>query len=619
MCGITGYKLLQNSDRDFTTHLQEATASLNQRGPDNQAIFQFKEVGLGHTRLSILDTSEKGNQPMHDASGRYTLVFNGEIYNYQELAQSLAVSFHSSSDTEVLLHLLIHEGTACLAKLNGFFAFAFYDKKTDELLLARDRMGIKPLHYYLDDSLFAFGSEVKALTTYPIPRKINQEALYWYLKLNYLPTELSMLVGVHKLSPGHFLTVKEGVASTDAFWKLDPVTPSSLTYSDAKNELIQRLEQSVQRRMISDVPLGAFLSGGTDSSAIVSLASQQTDHLSTFSIGYTDHPFFDETQFAELVAKKFNTNHTTFKLTNDDLLNDVSSVIDYIDEPFADSSALPTYILSKYTRNHVTVSLSGDGADELFGGYYKHLALNNALQKNPLNATLKSVNPLLSKLPQSRSGKITNTLRRLNRFGTTLTLDPRERYWYLASLTNHPSRFLKNQIDPSRIKELKNDYLSDEPTLNDYLDADLRLVLPGDMLTKVDLMSMANGLEVRVPFLDPEVVAFARSIPADYKVKGHQRKRIVQDAFEHILPKELHHRSKKGFEVPMLHWMRNELFTDLENTVFNQALLEEQGLFVADEVMKLKTQLLSSNPGDVHGFIWALYVFQKWYRNCLPS
>ncbi|MEM9340457.1 MAG: asparagine synthase (glutamine-hydrolyzing) [Bacteroidota bacterium] len=618
MCGIVGYRSLTN--RPFQQHLEKAVGSLNQRGPDTQGIDINGATGMGHTRLAIIDTTTNGKQPMSDETGRYTLVFNGEIYNYQSLKKELnGITWKSSTDTEVLLQLLIHDGPDCLPKLNGFFALAFYDKKEERLLLARDGMGIKPLHYYTGDELFAFGSEMKALFELPIPRKLNHEALYWYLKLNYLPGNLSLIEDVEKLEPGHYLSLKNNILDKKAFWKLSDreEKPFDGTYESAQNQLIDLLDRSVQDRLISDVTLGAFLSGGTDSSAIVSLASRHHQHLNTFSIGYKDHPFFDETHYAEMVAKKFNTNHTVFSLTNDDLLNDLSAIVSYIDEPFGDSSTIPTYILSKYVKKHVTVALSGDGADELFGGYYKHLALHKALHPSITNQAIKWINPLTAILPQSRSGKITNLIRRANRFGRMLKMEPLERYWFLASLTNDPSFLLKESVNSKRINTLKSRFVKDHPTLNDYLDADLQVVLPGDMLTKVDLMSMANSLEVRVPFLDHRVVSFARSLPENFKVQGGNRKRVLQDAFRKTLPNELYNRSKKGFEVPMLNWMRNELSANLGATLFDEDFLQHQDIFHVPEVMNFRKKLQSANPGDVHGPVWALYVFQKWYKKYL--
>ncbi|MEP1094470.1 MAG: asparagine synthase (glutamine-hydrolyzing) [Cyclobacteriaceae bacterium] len=617
MCGIVGYKLFSKNTTSAGENLELAVQTIAKRGPDTFGIYSAnKDIGLGHTRLSILDTSANGDQPMSDPSGRYTLIFNGEIYNHLDLKSLIkGTSLKSSSDTEVLLHLLVSHGISCLDKLNGFFALAFYDKETDTLILARDRMGIKPLLYYSDKDQFIFGSEMKALLSFPIKKTINQQALYWYLKLNYLPGNLSLLNGFAKLDPGHYLTIQGAKVEKHPFVhpKKEPITPSD--YDSSQSALVRLLDQAVQKRLMSDVPLGSFLSGGTDSSVVVALASRHTTQLSTFSIGYREHSFFDETEYAELVAKKFNTDHTTFSLTNDDLLNDLDEIVSYIDEPFADSSAIPTYILSKYTSQHVKVALSGDGADELFGGYYKHLALHKALGSGLSNVVIKALHPLISGFPKSRSNSISNLIRRLDRFGQMLKLDPVERYWFLASLTNNPSDLIKSSIPDSDISGLKNNFLNSDPDLNDYLKVDQQIVLPGDMLTKVDLMSMSNSLEVRVPFLDKNVVDFARSLPSDYKIKGNERKRILQDAFKDILPNEIYQRPKKGFEVPMLHWMRNELLSELDNTLFLEDILEEQNLFVTKKVMLLRKQLLSSNPGDVHGTIWALYIFQKWYKN----
>lgn len=616
MCGIVGYKSFQSSVSSSKEQLSSATQALSSRGPDSNGTYIHENVGLGQTRLSIIDPSENGNQPMSDSSGRYTLIFNGEIYNYQELSQS--ISNHqliSTCDTEVLLYLLIEQGVDCLENLNGFFALAFYDKIEDSLLVARDRVGIKPLHYYQDEEKVIFGSEMKAIFKFPIPKELNVESLYWYLKLNYLPGSLGMIKGVKKLEPGHFLRIKDEKVEKEPFVKNEDDSRSNISFDRSKNTLVDLLEKSVKYRLIADVPLGSFLSGGLDSSAIVALASRHHSNLSTFSIGYRDHPFFDETSYAELVANKFQTNHTTFSLTNEDLLQDLTDIINYIDEPFADSSAIPTYILSKHTRKHVKVALSGDGADELFGGYYKHQALNDSLKSSFKASFLKLLNPLIAQLPQSRSGSLTNFIRRANKYGKMMKMSDHERYWFLASIMNDPSNLMLRGADSKLIQELKSNFLPSKPDFNQYLDADLKMLLPGDMLTKVDLMSMANSLEVRVPFLDKEVVSFARSLPGHFKVNGRQRKRIVHETFKDILPPELYYRPKKGFEVPLLQWLRTDLLQDLDQSLFNSEFIADQGIFQSDQVMSLRKKLLSKNPGDVHATVWALFVFQKWYSN----
>ncbi|MEM6736008.1 MAG: asparagine synthase (glutamine-hydrolyzing) [Bacteroidota bacterium] len=616
MCGIVGFKNFSSSTVDLKDYLKSAVKSMMFRGPDHQDTYLKNKIGLGHTRLSIIDTSSNAHQPMTDESGRYVLIFNGEIYNYIALKKNINnVDWKSTSDTEVLLHLLIQQGKDCLDKLNGFFAFAFYDNKEDYLLIVRDRMGIKPLHYFLSDDFFAFGSEIKALLSFPIPRRINQEALYWYLRLTYLPHDLSIIDGVKKLLPGAYLEIYPDGFIKGNYFVLEKTNETLLNYEKAKAMTLSLLEQSVERRMIADVPLGAFLSGGTDSSAVVYIASQINSSLNTFSIGYRDHNFFDETYFAELVAKKFNTHHTTFSLTNEDLLDDIENAIDYMDEPFGDSSAIPTFILSKKVSQSMKVALSGDGADELFGGYYKHLAFSKASNYSFINLAFKSIGSTASLFPTSRSTKWGNMFRRMAKYSHLLKLSLDERYWMLASFNMDADKLLCSAIDNEAIDQLKSLIAPNQiQNLNCFLDHDLKMVLPGDMLAKVDLMSMANGLEVRVPFLDKDLVAFARRLPPNYKVQGNKRKSILQDALEHILPKELHHRPKKGFEVPMLSWLRNELREDLNRTVFNRDLLQSQRLFDAPAVISLKRQLHSSNPGDVHSALWTLYVFQKWYK-----
>ncbi|MEM9895849.1 MAG: asparagine synthase (glutamine-hydrolyzing) [Bacteroidota bacterium] len=616
MCGIVGFSTA--SSNDLKESLRKALVELQKRGPDSSGQYFDRNTGLGHTRLSILDTSDLGNQPMHDQSGRYTLVFNGEIYNYKQLKKDVA-NFHyrSNTDSEVLLYLLISQGSSCLHKLNGFFAFAFYDRAEGSLLIARDQMGIKPLHYFQSSNLFLFASEMKALLSFPIPRTIDHQSLHWYLQLNYLPGDLSILQGVQKLTPGHYLQFSHGKLSKHSYLPEETIQNKNDSYQSAQDQLADLLEASVQKRLISDVPLGSFLSGGTDSSIIASLAARHHPNLNTFSIGYKDHPFFDETAFAELVARKAGTHHTTFKLSNDDLLEELENVVSYLDEPFADSSAIPTYILSKKTRKHVTVALSGDGADELFAGYYKHLALAKSLESSFTNGLLGIAGTLVQGLPQSRSGTVSNLIRRLTKYSETLKLSKEERYWRLASLTPDPSCFMKQEVAPNQLQLFKEFYLPQVNSLQDYLQTDQKIVLTGDMLTKVDLMSMANSLEVRVPFLDKNVVDFANKLPLSFKIKGNDRKRILQDAFKDLLPIELYHRPKKGFEVPLLQWMQKELLAELDQVLFDTDHLEQQALFEVKNVMNLRQTMLSRNPGDVHGIVWALYVFQKWYRRYL--
>jgi asparagine synthase (glutamine-hydrolysing) len=630
MCGITGIFAFNLVGKVHKINITNATMALAKRGPDNQDIHLDEWVALGHRRLSIIDTRDIAHQPMWDESKRYCIIFNGEIFNYRELRQALqakGVSFFSESDTEVLLKLYIHEGDSCLSGLNGFFSFCIYDREEQSLFLARDRYGIKPLLYLFDDDKFIFASEMKAMVEYGIDKQLDYSSLYNFLQLNYIPAPDSIFLHVKKLLPGHFMRVKRQEVVVQKYYDIpyDPAgsEKNDLTYEQAKQKLKSLLDASVQRRLVADVPVGAFLSGGIDSSVVTALASKHKPDLHTFSIGYRDEKFFDETSYAQLVAKKFNTQHTVFSLTNQDLFSHVHTILDYLDEPFADSSAIAVYILSKETRKHATVALSGDGADELLAGYNKHAAHYRLLQPGAADRLALGLAPLMDWMPQSRNNPLSNSVRQLMRFREGSHLSGGDRYWRWASLASkdealrllHPDLrvnfFLKDYV--GRRKSILS-AIPENESLNDILFTDMKLVLANDMLTKVDLMSMANSLEVRVPFLDYEVVNFVFSLPASYKINRSMRKRILQDSFQDILPKELYNRPKKGFEVPLLKWLRTDMKSLIMDDLLSPKLIEEQALFSFSEVENLKKQLFSNSPGDVHARIWGLIVFQWWWK-----
>ena len=606
-------------------HLTNATMALAKRGPDFQDIYHDQFVGLGHRRLSIIDTSAIAHQPMWDESQRYAIVFNGEIFNFKELRAQLeshGVTFRSTSDTEVLLHLLIREKESALNKLNGFFAFCLYDKQEQSFLLARDRYGVKPLLYLHDEDKFIFASEMKSIVQYGIDKTIDYNSLYTYLQLNYIPAPDTIFKSVKKLLPGHYLTINTKQLSINSYYTIPYSIDSGISYESAKEKFKNLLETAVQRRLVSDVPLGCFLSGGIDSSVITGLAKKHKPDLHTFSIGFKDEKFFDETHYARLVAKHFQTDHTVFSLTNNDLYEHLNNILDYIDEPFADSSAINVYILSKETRKHATVALSGDGADELLGGYNKHAAHYRVLHPGWKENFARSFHPLWKAMPKSRNNPFANKARQLARFAEGMKLDSKERYWRWASFATkdealnmlHPdlriNRWL-SEFYPRRNNILQT--IPEKETLNDILLTDTSLVLPNDMLTKVDLMSMANSLEVRTPFLDFELVNFIFSLPDDYKINASIRKRILQEAYRDFLPAQLYKRPKKGFEVPLLKWFRKEMKSVITDDLLSKKRIEEQGIFHYPEIDLLKRKLFSSNPGDVHARIWGLMVFQRWW------
>ncbi len=634
MCGIVGF-LTQTQQHQYSECLTKAVKSLSKRGPDAQLTLELSEkVGFGHARLSVIDTSSVANQPMTDVSGRYTILFNGEIFNYRELREQFIpdIQLRTHSDTEVLLHLFIQLGKECLPLLNGFFAFAVYDKETKEIFLARDRYGIKPLYIYAKDQQLIFASELKAILQFPITKEIDYDSLAIYLQLNYLPGNKSMLKHVEKLLPGHWAFISDGGICKKERYYIVPFHPGEILekpeqdYDKSKAQLRKLVEEAVQRRLVSDVPLGTFLSGGIDSSIVTYCASQNVRHLNTFSIGFKDEPFFDETQYANLVAKKFQTNHTVFSISNDDMFGCIHHVLDYMDEPFADSSAIAVYLLSNYTKQKVTVALSGDGGDELFAGYNKHKAEFLIRKNTVFNQLVKVGSPFFKLLPKSRHSKWTNLFRQLERFSDGLQLNPAERYWRwcafqsdteVFSMLAHPEK-----INHSEIKDFQKSmagFIHESGDLNDVLLADLQMVLPGDMLTKVDSMSMANSLEVRVPLLDYTVVDFAFSLPVSFKIKEGNGKRILKDAFADVLPKELFTRPKKGFEVPLLKWLQNELRGMIEQDLLEDSFIKEQGIFNPESIRKIKEKVFSNNPGDVHAIIWSLVVFQHWYKRYMKE
>jgi asparagine synthase (glutamine-hydrolysing) len=630
MCGITGIFAFNLVGKFNRIHIAAATQALASRGPDFQNIHTDDWVCLGHRRLSIIDTREVAHQPMWDESNRYCIIFNGEIFNFQELKKELekkGVSFFSHSDTEVLLKLYILEKEGCLPRLNGFFAFCIYDREEQTLFIARDRYGIKPLLYLFDEDKFLFASEMKSILKFGIEKNLDYTSLYTYLQLNFIPAPATIFKEVKKLMPGHCLKVSRGKLVLKKYYEIlyDSLHAEHalLPYDQAKEKLKELMEESVQRRLVADVPLGTFLSGGIDSSVVTALARKHKPDLQTFSIGFRDEPFFDETPYAHLVARKFNTQHTAFSLTNHDLYAHVHSILDYTDEPFADSSAIAVYILSKETRKHATVALSGDGADELLGGYNKYAAFQRIIHRGWKENLVGSLHGFWAMLPQSRSNPLANKFRQLSRFSEGLNLNSKERYWRWAGYAGgtdatallHPSsmaKFLHQEYEDRKNEILKS--IPEKETINDILLTDMQFVLPNDMLVKVDLMSMAHGLEVRVPFLDYEVVNFVFGLPARYKINHGIRKRIVQDAFRDILPAELYNRPKKGFEVPLLKWLRHEMKSIITDDLLSQKFVEAQGVFSYPEIEKLKRRLFSGNPGDIHARIWGLVVFQWWWK-----
>jgi asparagine synthase (glutamine-hydrolysing) len=633
MCGICG-KI------DFTGKtvpqdlLRSMTESFAYRGPDDEGFFSDGPVGLGHRRLSIIDLSPAGRQPMSNEDGSLWLVFNGEIYDFAQTRMGLLSKGHtlkSHTDTETVLHLYEDEGAACLKRLNGMFGFALWDARLQRLWLARDRLGKKPLVYYWDGKRFIFASEIKAILRDPeVVKEIDFEALDLYLTLNYIPAPSTIFKNIRKLLPGHYLLLEKGNLSIQSYWDISsdgpqPGTPSSsdsVPWDQCKDRLRELLEASVARRLIADVPLGAFLSGGVDSSIIVALMAKQSSRpVKTFSIGYEDLPLFDETHYAREAAKFNRTEHYEFKLGYRDILDTFPKVLDLLDEPFADSSAVPTYIVSRETKRHVTVALSGDGGDELFAGYRMYLGEYWAKHYARIPGALRKhvIAPLVESLPDARDKPYLELIRRAKKFlrGTSLSFPERFCGWREIFPFSVRRKLLRRAPDRNSYLELIRRSVEDgkglfpEDGINLMLYLDLKGLLPGDMLTKVDRMSMANSLEVRVPFLDYTLVQYVFSLKGSTKLGAWKGKRILLETFKDLLPPLLHNRPKWGFEMPIGAWLRKELKFLIEEYL-PEDRIEKQGVFDPRIIRDMVSNHMSGRQ-DTSWQLWNLIVFEHWY------
>lgn len=640
MCGIIGVVSLSDQRDQYFSRLETATDQLQHRGPDAQKHVIESPVALGHTRLSIIDLEERAHQPMTDLSGRYTIVFNGEIYNFRELRAECidkGYSFKTESDTEVLLVLFMMLGRKCLDKLHGFFAFAVYDREERSIFLARDRFGIKPVVYYADENTFAFASEMRGLMSLGFKREIDKVSLFNYFKLNYIPAPHTILVDHHKLEPGNMIRLQwddEGMKWENTPWYSIPYDAedekelNAQDYKHAQSTLKRFVRESVRRRLVADVPLGTFLSGGIDSSIISAVAAQEKPDITAFSIGYPDLPYYDESDYARAVAKHIGIDHHVFNITQRDLFDSAESVLNHLDEPFADSSAMNVNLLSKLVRQHVTVALSGDGGDELFGGYHKHAAEFKLRYPTFREHAVGRLDFIWNQFPASRSGTVANTMRQLQKFSAGYRLGKKDRYWRWAGvMTEEQANYLIKEEMLPREQRLSDDghqykrrkdrllrAISKGGSLNEVLLTDMRLVLPNDMLFKVDHMSMAHGLEVRTPMLDQNLVKFAFRLPVMFKVNHTTKKKILQDAFRDVLPPEVFSRPKRGFEVPLLEWFQGEMRHSFDAMVKDEDFLHDQSLLNPEAIRELHKKLYSRNPGDTPASAWALLVFQHWYK-----
>ncbi|MFZ0943707.1 MAG: asparagine synthase (glutamine-hydrolyzing) [Syntrophobacteraceae bacterium] len=622
MCGIAG-KFCLNGEPVAPGLIKAMCDRMAYRGPDDEGVFTDGHIGLGHRRLSILDLSPLGHQPMSTKDGKVWITFNGEIYNFQALRKDLVekgYSFTSTCDTEVILYLYKEYGVECLKYMRGMFAFAIWDKDKDLLFAARDRIGKKPLFYYFDGKRFLFGSEIKCILEDPAAGKeIDYEAIYDYFKYLYIPDPKTIYKNVFKLKPGHYLTCSGQGLAIREYWDVSFSNPFDRAEDEICESLVGLLDESVSLRMISDVPLGAFLSGGIDSSMVVALmAGHHEGPVTTCSIGF-DSEDYDEVKFARVIAKQFATDHHEFtvKQNVEQVLNDLAY---YFDEPFADSSAVPTFYVSKVARQQVTVALAGDGGDENFAGYDKYRLddIENRMRRFIPAFIRRSIFPPLAPMLRSCNSRVfqkgATLLKSLSfeaDYGFFLTnTEVDDLLW--ARLVNDDTKRRIGGYNPFDITRHYYEKADTDDHLSKILYTDLKTYLPGDILVKVDRMSMANSLEVRAPILDHNVIEFAARIPYQLKYKGKEKKYILKRSLRKILPEEILYRSKMGFSVPLASWFRSEIRDLAAHHLFSP----DAGLYhffnrSAVEEIWNQHQSEARNHGTM---LWSLLMFELWYQ-----
>jgi asparagine synthase (glutamine-hydrolysing) len=622
VCGIAG-RINYVSERPVSAALVQGMCDLiAHRGPDGSGVWTRGHAGLGHRRLAIIDLSEAGAQPMSTSDGQIWLTFNGEIYNFLELRSELEARghrFQSHTDSEVILYAYREYGVECISRLRGMFAFAIWDEPRRRLLVARDRLGKKPLFYTTDSDGLAFASEPKAFLADPsfVPAP-NAQALSAYLTYQYVPAPMSAFAGVHKLPPAHYLVVEDGRVTVQRYWKLSYATKRNLTEGEAVEELRSRLREAVRIRLVSDVPLGAFLSGGIDSGAIVALMSELgAAPVRTFSIGFKEKEY-DELEYARLVAKRYETRHEEF-VVRPNALEILPRLVWHYNEPFADSSAIPTFLLSELTRRYVTVALNGDAGDENFAGYERYRANVLAGRFDEIPPVLRRPLDLVARMVPA-SGTSKSVMSRGKRFLEALGEGRERRY---VRWMSHFQPLLKSELCRAEFQEvaggdasdilLRSYAKSDAPDFVDAtLDVDVNNYLPDDLLVKVDIATMAHGLEGRSPLLDHPLMEFAASLPSGLKMNGAIKKYILKEAVKPLLPKEIIERPKMGFGVPLDHWFRHEL-KDLAYDVLLSGSLRQRGYFHEHVVRRLLDEH-TRGVRSWHYQLWNLLMFESWHR-----
>ncbi len=619
MCGIVGLIDLDRIDLgNVASRMKRAIARLRPRGPDDQGTWYDAHAALGHTRLAIVDLSAAGHQPM--TQGDHTLIYNGEIYNHAELRRELEAAGHrftGGSDTEVLLKGWLAWGEDLLSRIDGMFAFALWDGTNKRLVLARDRFGKKPLVYALKGRRIVFGSDLIAMEKLEgTDHAVDPAALRLYFSLRFLPEPWSIAQGVERLAPGHIAVFDAG-GMTVRSWSKPEALPIYASEAEAGRALVERFDRAVALRLVADVPVGAYLSGGVDSALVVASMMRSASDVRTFTVGFADVPsYYDEREAAAGIANRLGTRHTEIEVSSDDALAAIEPLFDGLDEPFADSSALPSFLLARETRRHVTVALSGDGGDEVFGGYrlYQGEFYADSYRKVPGLLRRALIEPAARLLPDDKGRGWTEKARRVRRFVDHAGKPGNERRAGLARLLSE-KELDALLVDPAdSAPTVEQVFASARPSGPDPVTAmligDQKTILPADMLAKVDRTSMANSLEVRSPFLDPAVVDCANAMPGAFKLKRGQGKAILAEAFAGRLPEEVFHRPKKGFELPIDRWLTGPL-DDMTRRAIDAGRLRDRGL-IRPELPQRWYDDLKNGRRDTSWQLWSLVAFQAW-------
>lgn len=625
MCGIAGF-LTSESQGLNERHLTAMGDAIVHRGPDASGVYLNEHVGLCHRRLSILDLSEAGNQPMFSDCGNIVIVFNGEIYNFVELKTQLeneGVTFKSTSDTEVIIKLYEKKGIACINDISGMFAFAIWDDNLKQLFMIRDRLGKKPFYYYLDPdnpSQFSFASEIKSILTLPnIKRELRLDAAYDFFAYQYVPDPKSIFKHIHKIPPAHYMTIKDGDITLKQYWDVSFKVSEPDSEQVALDELYSIIERSTQRRMISDVPLGAFLSGGVDSSGIVATMSNlSSSPIKTCTIAF-DNEKYNEAEFAKSVAEQYKTEHHEF-LVHQNVSDTLEHIVSFFDEPFADPSLVPTFFVSELARKEVTVAIAGDGGDEVFAGYEKYTTdfIENKLREKFPKALRENIFPLLAKFFGLIPIRIFKKAKSLL---TSLSVTPAMGFYITNS---HIDDDQWSKLVKPEIKKQLGNYHPSKITLDFYNNADgsdhlskilytdMKTYLTGGILVKVDRMSMANSLEVRAPILDKEVIEFAAKLPSHFKFRDQEKKYALKQIFKPFLSNDILYRKKMGFSVPLADWLRTEIFDIGEKYLIETA----DGITQIFEHSAVQTmwQQHQSKEYDHSPILWSMLMFEMWYQ-----